>query len=278
MSNNAIKRCAIYTRKSSEEGLERDYNSLHAQREACEAFIRSQTGEGWRLVSTAYDDGGFSGGTMERPALQQLLADIRKGLIDVVVVYKVDRLTRALTDFAKMVELFDQQRVSFVAVGSAGIAGQTQTGMSFRPGGEALASAPQSSLSQIAAPAPTPEAAPIPVWAALNQAQQDYPCAIIEAAKTEAFLGIDSASTMSAAIRGSESDNPNDRIVAAVIFSYLGTQEAEQDLKTLGNDADSRVAGISKEAASFGEDPGPSSRTIVRQVNPPGIPTASFMR
>jgi len=116
MSNNAIKRCAIYTRKSSEEGLERDYNSLHAQREACEAFIRSQTGEGWRLVSTAYDDGGFSGGTMERPALQQLLADIRKGLIDVVVVYKVDRLTRALTDFAKMVELFDEQRVSFVAV------------------------------------------------------------------------------------------------------------------------------------------------------------------
>jgi hypothetical protein len=128
------------------------------------------------------------------------------------------------------------------------------------------------------APPPTPEAAPIPVWAALNQAQQDYPCARIEAARTEAFLGIDSASTMSAAIRGSESDNPNDRIVAAVIFSYLGTQEAEQDLKTLGNDADSRVAGIAKETASFGEDPGPSSRTIVRQVNPPGIPTASFMR
>jgi site-specific DNA recombinase len=116
MASNAIRRCAIYTRKSSEEGLERDYNSLHAQREACEAFIRSQTGEGWRLISTAYDDGGFSGGTMERPALQQLLADIRKGLIDVVVVYKVDRLTRALADFAKMVELFDAQRVSFVAV------------------------------------------------------------------------------------------------------------------------------------------------------------------
>jgi hypothetical protein len=163
-------------------------------------------------------------------------------------------------------------------IGSARIAGQKQTGMSFRPGGEALASAPQSSLSQIAAPAPTPEAAPIPAWAALNRAQEDYPCARIEAAKTEAFLGIDSASTMSAAIRGSESDNPNDRIVAAVIFSYLGTQEAEQDLKTLGNDADSRVAGISKEAASFGEDPGPSSCTIARQINPPGIPTASFMR
>jgi hypothetical protein len=163
-------------------------------------------------------------------------------------------------------------------VGSTRIARQTQTGMSFRPSGEALASAPQSSLSQIAAPAPTPEAAPIPAWAALNLAQQDYPCARIEAAKTEAFLGIDSASTMSAAIKDSESDNPKDRIVAAVIFSYLGTQEAEQDLKTLGNDADSRVAGIAKETASFGEDPGPSSRTIVRQVNPPGIPTASFMR
>jgi len=116
MANNAIRRCAIYTRKSSEEGLERDYNSLHAQREAGEAFIKSQTGEGWRLISTAYDDGGFSGGTMERPALQQLLADIRKGLIDAVVVYKVDRLTRALADFAKMVELFDAQGVSFVAV------------------------------------------------------------------------------------------------------------------------------------------------------------------
>ncbi len=83
---------------------------------------------------------------------------------------------------------------------------------------------------------------------------------------------------MSAAIRGSESDNPNDRIVAAVIFSYLGTQEAEQDLKTLSNDADSRVAGIAKETASLGEDPGPGFRKIVRQVNPPGIPTATFMR
>ena len=86
------RRCAIYTRKSSEEGLEQDFNSLHAQREACEAFIKSQTGEGWRLVKTAYDDGGLSGGTMERPALQRLLGDINQGLIDVVVVYKVDRL------------------------------------------------------------------------------------------------------------------------------------------------------------------------------------------
>ncbi|MBF6571708.1 MAG: recombinase family protein [Candidatus Binataceae bacterium] len=100
---NATRRCAIYIRKSSEEGLEQDYNSLHAQREACEAFIRSQAGEGWRLIKTAYDDGGFSGGGMERPALQQQLADIRAGLVDTVVVYKVDRLTRSLTDFARMV-------------------------------------------------------------------------------------------------------------------------------------------------------------------------------
>jgi len=111
-----LRRCAIYTRKSSEEGLEQDFNSLHAQREACEAFIKSQHGEGWRLVKTAYDDGGFSGGTMERPALQRLLTDIRQRLIDAVVVYKVDRLTRSLTDFAKMVELYDSQAVSFVAV------------------------------------------------------------------------------------------------------------------------------------------------------------------
>jgi site-specific DNA recombinase len=111
-----IRRCAIYTRKSSEEGLEQDFNSLHAQREACEAFIKSQAGEGWRLVKTAYDDGGLSGGTMERPALQRLLAAVNQGVIDVVVVYKVDRLTRSLTDFAKMVEVFDAHAVSFVAV------------------------------------------------------------------------------------------------------------------------------------------------------------------
>src|SRR5207245_1643642 len=111
-----IRRCAIYTRKSSEEGLEQAFNSLHAQREACEAFIKSQAGEGWRLVGTAYDDGGCSGGSMERPALQLLLAEIRRRKIDVVVVYKVDRLTRSLADFARMVELFDAQGVSFVAV------------------------------------------------------------------------------------------------------------------------------------------------------------------
>lgn len=112
----AIRRCAVYTRKSSEEGLEQGFNSLHAQREACEAFIRSQAGEGWRLIKTAYDDGGLSGGNMERPALKCLLADIGSGLVDVVVVYKVDRLTRSLADFAKMVEVFDTHGVSFVAV------------------------------------------------------------------------------------------------------------------------------------------------------------------
>jgi DNA invertase Pin-like site-specific DNA recombinase len=110
------RRCAIYTRKSSEEGLEQDFNSLHAQREACEAFIKSQTGEGWCLVSTAYDDGGLSGGSMERPALRRLLDDIRGSKVDTVVVYKVDRLTRSLADFAKMVEVFDAHSVSFVAV------------------------------------------------------------------------------------------------------------------------------------------------------------------
>jgi DNA invertase Pin-like site-specific DNA recombinase len=115
-AKSRTRRCAIYTRKSSEEGLAQDFNSLHAQREACEAFIKSQAGEGWRLIKTAYDDGGLSGGTMERPALQRLLEDIQRRLVDVVVVYKVDRLTRSLADFAKMVEVFDAHGVSFVAV------------------------------------------------------------------------------------------------------------------------------------------------------------------
>ena len=115
-SDNAPKRCAIYTRKSSEEGLEQNFNSLHAQRQACEAFVKSQAGEGWRLIKTAYDDGGFSGGTMERPALMTLLAHVKEKRIDVVVVYKVDRLTRSLADFAKIVEIFDAHGVSFVAV------------------------------------------------------------------------------------------------------------------------------------------------------------------
>ena len=109
-------RCAIYTRKSSEHGLEQDFNSLDAQREAAEAYIKSQAHEGWRLIRANYDDGGLSGGTMERPALQMLLADVQAGKIDIVVVYKVDRLTRSLADFAKLVELFEAHRVSFVSV------------------------------------------------------------------------------------------------------------------------------------------------------------------
>lgn len=109
-------RCAIYTRKSSEEGLEQDFNSLHAQREACEAYVKSQTGEGWVCLKAKYDDGGISGGTMERPALKALLADVAAGRVDVVVVYKVDRLTRSLTDFAKIVEVFDKRQVSFVSI------------------------------------------------------------------------------------------------------------------------------------------------------------------
>src|SRR5246500_4721179 len=110
------KRCAIYTRKSSEEGLEQEFNSLQAQSEACEAYIRSQRHEGWILARTRYDDGGFSGGNMERPALQRLLADMGEGRIDTIVVYKVDRLTRSLADFARLVEIFDAQGVSFVSV------------------------------------------------------------------------------------------------------------------------------------------------------------------
>lgn len=109
-------RCAIYTRKSSEEGLEQSFNSLRAQREACEAYIKSQTHEGWRLVRTHFDDGGFSGGNMDRPALVALINDIEQGKIDIVVVYKVDRLSRSLADFVRLVDLFDRHKVSFVSV------------------------------------------------------------------------------------------------------------------------------------------------------------------
>jgi DNA invertase Pin-like site-specific DNA recombinase len=109
-------RCAVYTRKSSEEGLEQEFNSLHAQREACEAFIASQRSEGWVLVRDQYDDGGISGGTLERPGLKRLMADIEDGLVDVVVVYKIDRLSRSLADFAKLVEVFDRNGVTFVSV------------------------------------------------------------------------------------------------------------------------------------------------------------------
>jgi site-specific DNA recombinase len=115
MTNKHV-RCAIYTRKSSEEGLEQSFNSLEAQREACQSFILSQKHEGWIALKTQYDDGGFSGGTMERPALQQILNDIQAGKIDAVVVYKVDRLTRSLGDFSKIIEIFDSQNVSFVSV------------------------------------------------------------------------------------------------------------------------------------------------------------------
>jgi DNA invertase Pin-like site-specific DNA recombinase len=109
-------RCAIYTRKSSEEGLDMEFNSLEAQREACEAYVASQRAEGWAAIRERYDDGGFSGGTLERPALKQLLADIEAGLIDVIVVYKIDRLSRSLMDFAKLVEVFDRNSVTFVSV------------------------------------------------------------------------------------------------------------------------------------------------------------------
>jgi DNA invertase Pin-like site-specific DNA recombinase len=111
-----VVRCAIYTRKSSEEGLDQAFNSLDAQREAGEAYVASQAGEGWRTLKTAYDDGGFSGGNLERPALQRLLVDIAAGRVDTVVVYKIDRLTRSLSDFAKIVDVLDARGVSFVSV------------------------------------------------------------------------------------------------------------------------------------------------------------------
>jgi DNA invertase Pin-like site-specific DNA recombinase len=119
MTKPLPKRCAIYTRKSSEEGLDQTFNSLDAQREAGEAYVKSQASEGWRTLAPLYDDGGFSGGTMERPGLKRLLADVEAGLIDVVVVYKIDRLTRSLADFARIVEQFDARGVSFVSVTQA---------------------------------------------------------------------------------------------------------------------------------------------------------------
>jgi len=110
------RRCAIYTRKSSEEGLEQDFNSLHAQRESCMAYIKSQKSEGWVPVKDHYDDGGYSGGNMERPGLKQLMDDIKSGKVHIVVVYKIDRLTRSLMDFAKLVEVFDQHQVTFISI------------------------------------------------------------------------------------------------------------------------------------------------------------------
>ena len=114
-----VLRCAVYTRKSTEDGLEQEFNSLDAQREACEAYVLSQRHEGWTLVPSRYDDGGFSGGTMERPGIKALMADIDAGLVDVIVVYKVDRLTRSLADFAKIVERLDAKQASFVSVTQA---------------------------------------------------------------------------------------------------------------------------------------------------------------
>jgi site-specific DNA recombinase len=113
---NEVKNCAIYCRKSSDEGLDMDFNTLDAQREACEAYIASQRSEGWKAVKTHYSDGGYSGGTIERPALQNLLNDIKNGKVNIIVVYKIDRLTRSLMDFAKLVEVFDQYGVTFVSV------------------------------------------------------------------------------------------------------------------------------------------------------------------
>ncbi|MCL1973130.1 MAG: recombinase family protein [Endomicrobia bacterium] len=111
-----IIKCAIYTRKSSEEGLELEFNSLQAQREACEAYIKSQKHEGWVLVEKKYDDGGFSGGTLDRPALKELLKDIERDLVNIIVVYKIDRLTRSLHDFSKIVDVFDKKQASFVSI------------------------------------------------------------------------------------------------------------------------------------------------------------------
>src|SRR3978361_1835534 len=118
MGSSSIKpiRCAVYTRKSTEHGLELEFNSLDAQREACEAYIKSQASLGWQCLTNRYDDPAYSGGNLERPALKNLLRDIDAGRIDVVVVYKIDRLTRSLADFAKLVEAFDKKTISFVAV------------------------------------------------------------------------------------------------------------------------------------------------------------------
>ena len=118
MPTSAAKklRCAVYTRKSTEEGLDREFNTLDAQRDACMAYVASQRAEGWLLVPDHYDDGGFSGATLERPALRRLMADITMGLVDVIVVYKIDRLSRSLMDFSKLVEVMEAHGVTFVSV------------------------------------------------------------------------------------------------------------------------------------------------------------------
>ena len=113
-----VVRCALYTRKSTEEGLDQEFNSLDAQREAAQAYVASQQHQGWRALPTRYDDGGFSGGNLGRPALQRLLADITAGTIDVVLVYKIDRLSRSLLDFARLMEIFEKHQVASVLNGS----------------------------------------------------------------------------------------------------------------------------------------------------------------
>src|SRR6266403_5274322 len=116
LKNAATVRCAIYTRKSTEEGLDQEFNSLDAQREAAEAYIKSQAHAGWVCLPQKYDDGGFTGGNLDRPALKRLLADVDKGMIDCLVVYKVDRLSRSLLDFARIMEAFEKRQVAFVSV------------------------------------------------------------------------------------------------------------------------------------------------------------------
>src|SRR6201999_4144238 len=116
VNSTKVVRCAIYTRKSTEHGLDQEFNSLDAQRESCEAYIKSQASQGWKVLPQPYDDPAFSGGNLERPALKRLLRDIELGKVDVIVVYKIDRLTRSLADFAKLVETFDAKSISFVAV------------------------------------------------------------------------------------------------------------------------------------------------------------------
>ena len=111
MSEKKTLRCAIYTRKSSEEGLDQDFNSLEAQREACEAYVRSQAHEGWKLIEDHFDDGGFSGGNLQRPRLETLMQTVRAGKVDVIVIYKIDRLTRSLTDFARLAETLTARRL-----------------------------------------------------------------------------------------------------------------------------------------------------------------------
>ncbi len=115
-SSVKLVRCAIYTRKSTEHGLEKEFNSLDAQRDACEAYIKSQASLGWRALPQHYDDPAYSGGNLDRPALQRLLKDVDAGRVDAIVVYKIDRLTRSLSDFARLVDAFDARSISFVAV------------------------------------------------------------------------------------------------------------------------------------------------------------------